>query len=192
MNKLDSDLLEAIRWVARAMPSSYGVRGTDADVVMARARQALHQLMEERALKNNGAEIDGLKRELHEERLKVEELRTQLARENEPIPNVLDGAFAYTMLDVERIEAHRGRPYARLRATVMSLNLCGDKIRKALDDVDSAPFDHLRQRVGDSLRGIVRVVPPPVDTMPGAEPPMTVVVDVVAAASPSAPAEIDF
>lgn len=59
-------------------------------------------------------------------------LEEQIARENSPIPNVADGPFSYEVVDVDRIEKHRGRAYGRLRATVEERNRLRARIAEAL------------------------------------------------------------
>lgn len=70
-------------------------------------------------------EVEALKTDKHR-------LEERIARENSPIPDVVDGHFPYKIEDVDRIEKHRGQAYPRLRATVEERNRFQTRIADAL------------------------------------------------------------
>lgn len=61
-------------------------------------------------------------------------LRAQVERLTSAVPGLAESG-PYTLADVERIEAHRGKPYARLRATVEQV----ERVRKAVASYGAVP-----------------------------------------------------
>ena len=107
-------------------------------------RLKLHLSEARSALDGHRTEIVRLSQQAERLELDVQALKTdkvrleeRIARENSPIPDVVEGSFPYAIVDVDRIEKHRGHAYPRLRATVEAhekLKLGNETLSKRIAD----------------------------------------------------------